>query len=114
MAGVRVPAYQQFWTDQRLSLKAEYSEIVGKHPDAAVAIKQVFQVLCDIEDLASFTPASVGESGKWAAIVRSAEDNRESFCKALRGKPLFSALYGTNTVTLNELKFALKASSKGK
>jgi hypothetical protein len=112
MAGVPVPAYEQFWTDQRSSLKAEYSEIVGRHPDAAVAIQQVFQVLCDIEDLASFTPASVGESGKWDAIVSSAEDNRESYCKALRGKPLFSALYGTYTVTLNELKIVLKASSQ--
>jgi hypothetical protein len=54
MAGVPTPAYHQFWTDQRLSLKAEYSDIVVKHPDAAAAIKQVFQVLCDIEDLASF------------------------------------------------------------
>jgi hypothetical protein len=40
------------------------------------------------------------------------EDNRESFCKALRGKPLFSALYGTYTVTLNELKSVLKANNQ--
>jgi hypothetical protein len=44
--------------------------------------------------------------------VRSAEDNRESCCKALRGKPLFSTLYGIYTVTLNELKTVLKASSQ--
>jgi hypothetical protein len=43
--------------------------------------------------------------------VRSAEDNRENFCKALRGKPLFSALHGTYTVTLIELQSVLKASS---
>jgi hypothetical protein len=66
----------------------------------------------EIEDLASFTPASVGESEKWAAIVSSAEDNRENFCKALRGKPLFSALYGTYTVMLKELKSVLKANSQ--
>jgi hypothetical protein len=35
-----------------------------------------------------------------------------SFCKALRGKPLFRALYGTYTVTLNELKTVLKARSQ--
>jgi hypothetical protein len=39
---------------------------------------QLFKVLCEIEDLASFTPSSVGEGGEWAAIVSSAEDNHES------------------------------------
>jgi hypothetical protein len=57
-----------------------------------------------MEDIASITPASVGERREWAAIVSSAEENHESYCQALRGKPLFSALYGTYTVTLNELK----------
>jgi hypothetical protein len=69
-------------------------------------------VLCSIEVLASCTPASVGDSEEWAAVVSSAEDNRESYCKVLRGKTLFSALYGTYTVTLNELKNILKASSQ--
>jgi hypothetical protein len=69
-------------------------------------------VLCSIEDLASCTPASVGKSEEWAAIVRLAEDNRESYYKALRWKTLFSALYGTYAVTLNELKNVLKASSQ--
>jgi hypothetical protein len=64
-------------------------------------------VLCS-----SCTPASVGESEEWAAIVSSAEDSRESYCRALRGKALFSAQYGTYTVTLNELKNVLKASGQ--
>jgi hypothetical protein len=34
-----------------------------------------------------------------------------SYCKALHGKPLFSALYGIYTVTLDELKDLLKASN---
>jgi hypothetical protein len=75
-------------------------------------MQQPYKVMCEIEDLDSFTPAPVVESGEWAAIVSSAEDNRESFCKALRGKPLFSAPYCTYTVTLNELKNVLKASSQ--
>jgi hypothetical protein len=112
MAGIPVPAYQQFWTEKRSALKTEYNDIVSTDPDAGAPIHQLFRVLCDIEDVASFTPSSVGESEEWAAIVSSAEDNRESFCKALRGKPLFSALYGTYTVTLNELKNVLKASSQ--
>jgi hypothetical protein len=75
-------------------------------------MQHLHKVLCDIEALAGCTQASVGESEEWAAVVRSAEDNRESFCKALPGKPLFSALYGIYTVTLNELKTVLKASSQ--
>jgi hypothetical protein len=69
-------------------------------------------VLCSIEDLGSCILASVGESEEWAAIVSSAEDNCESYCKALCGKALFSTLYGTYTVTLNELKNVLKTSSQ--
>jgi hypothetical protein len=65
-------------------------------------------VLCEIEDLDSYTPSSVGESKQWAATVSSAEVNRESYCKALRGKSLFSALYETYTVMLYELKKSLK------
>jgi hypothetical protein len=55
---------------------------------------------------------SVGHSEEWVSITSSAEQNRENFCKVLRGKTLFSALYGTYTVTLNELKSVLKASSQ--
>jgi hypothetical protein len=51
-------------------------------------------------------------SNEWAAIVSSAEDNRESYCNAPCGKPLYSALYGTYTVTLHKLKNVLKASSQ--
>jgi hypothetical protein len=69
MAGVPVPAYQQLWTEQRSTLKTEYSAIVDKHQDAAASMQQLYKVLCDIVDLASFTPAPVGESGEWAAIV---------------------------------------------
>jgi hypothetical protein len=72
----------------------------------------LFKVLCDLEDLASYTPLSVGQSEDWANITSSAEENRGNFCKALQGKRLFSALYGTYTVTLNELKSFLKASSQ--
>jgi hypothetical protein len=109
MAGIPVPTYQQFWTEKRSALKTEYKDIVSADPDVSAPMHQLFRVLCDIEDVASFTPSSVGESEEWAAIVSAAEDNRESFCVALRGKPLFSALYGTYTVTLNELKNLLKA-----
>jgi hypothetical protein len=55
----------------------------------------------------------VGQSEELAAITSSAEENRENYCKVLRGKTLFSALYGTYTVMLNELKSVLKNSQQG-
>jgi hypothetical protein len=61
-------------------------------------------VLCDIEYVAGFTPASVGESRDWSFIVSTVEENRANYCKALSGKTLCSALYGTYTVTFKELK----------
>jgi hypothetical protein len=68
-------------------------------------------MLDDIENMAGHTTASVGESAEWAAIVNAVEGNGESYCRGLHGKPLFSALYGTYTVTLDELKALLKAST---
>jgi hypothetical protein len=61
-------------------------------------------MLNEIETLVTCTPAKVGESPEWISIVNSAEENRANFYKGLDGKPLFSALYGMYTVTLNELE----------
>jgi hypothetical protein len=46
-----------------------------------------------------------------ASIVNAAEECGATYCKGLHGKPLFSALYGTYTVTLHELTAVLKAST---
>jgi hypothetical protein len=61
--------------------------------------------------MARYTPASVGESEQWSSIVSTAEENRQNFCKVLNGKNLFSALYGTYTVALHELKAVRKATA---
>jgi hypothetical protein len=61
--------------------------------------------------VAGYTPAAVGDSAEWTATVSAAEENRTKFCKALSGKTLFSALYGTYTVTFNSVKYILKASN---
>jgi hypothetical protein len=58
--------------DKRTSLNTEYNSLVGTHPDAAASIQKPLKVLCSIADLASCTPASVGEGEEWAAIVSSA------------------------------------------
>jgi hypothetical protein len=53
----------------------------------------------------------VGDSEQWPSIVNAAEKNQLNFCKALTGKTLFSTLYYTYIVTLNELRALLKAGS---
>jgi hypothetical protein len=93
-----MPGYQAFWAGKRSSLPAEYQTLMVKHPDADAQYRQLFKVLCDIEDVAGYTPAEVGESAEWTVIVSAAEDNRANYCKALSGRTLFSTLYGTYTV----------------
>jgi hypothetical protein len=109
MVDVPVQGYQTLWMDKLSALKSEYQTLMQQYPEADAQLKQLLQVLGDIEDVARHIPASVGESGEWSAILNAAEENGVSYCKGLRGKPLFSALYSTYTVTLQELKAVIKA-----
>jgi hypothetical protein len=101
MGDVPVPGYQTFWTNKRSTLKSEYQSLVQQYPDADAQVKQLFKLLGDIEDVVGHTPASVEESAERTAIVNAA-DNGANYCKALHVETLFSALYGTYTVTLDE------------
>jgi hypothetical protein len=114
MAGIPVTAYEEFWLHEVNSLQSEYKDIVAEHPDAAHVMEQVHKVLGDIVCLAGCAPATVGMSKQWAAVVKSAEQDRRQLCNALKGKLLFSALYGTYTVTLGNLKEVLQASASRK
>jgi hypothetical protein len=100
MADTPVQGYQAFWTHKSTKLKSEYQHLVEIFPDADAQLKQLFKVLCGIEDVARYTPDSVGDSDQWSSIVSAAEDNRQNFCKALTGKTLFNALYDMYTVAL--------------
>jgi hypothetical protein len=44
-------------------------------------LKKLFNVLGDIEGVAAYTPAAVGKSEQWSAIVNLAEENRQNLCK---------------------------------
>jgi DNA helicase IV len=83
-------------------------------PRRGAQYRKLFKVLCDTENTASFTPGKIGEILEWAAVVETAEENAATFCTALSGKPLFSALHGIYTVTLGELKDLLKNSADQK
>jgi hypothetical protein len=108
MAGVPVPGYQAFWADKRVSLEVEYKTLVGKYPEADTQYRQLYRTLCAIEDVAGDTPAVVGERAVGTAVVSDAEENRANYCKALSGQTLLSAMYGTYSVTLTDLKSILK------
>jgi hypothetical protein len=85
---------------------------MSKYPEAASVLQQLYKVLSDIENLAGCTLAKVGGSYDCTSAVNSTQENRENFCKGIDGKPHFSALYDMYTVTLNELKAALKVSGQ--
>jgi hypothetical protein len=111
MADIPVPVYQAFWTDACKKLKSEYQQLIGQYLDADAQLKQLFKVIRDIEEMARYTPASVGESEQWSSIVSTAEESRQNFCKILNGKNPFSAVYRTYTIALHELKAVRKATA---
>jgi hypothetical protein len=99
-----VTAHEQFWLQEIKNLQTSYKSIVAKYPDADDVLQQVYKVLCDLVSLAGCTPASVGESEKWVRTVDAAKNDKASLAKIPKGKNLYSALYGTYTVTRKELK----------
>jgi hypothetical protein len=106
-----VPGHQAFWAKKRAPLQSDYPALIEQYPDADTQYRQLLKVLCTIEGVSGYTPTAVGESVEWTAVVSTAEENRVNYCKALSGKTLFSALYGTYTVALHELKALLKVST---
>jgi hypothetical protein len=62
MADAPMPGNQAFWADKRVTLKSEYRQLLGQFPDAEAQLKQLFKVVSDIEDVAGYTPASVGSA----------------------------------------------------
>jgi hypothetical protein len=86
MDDIPMPGYQAFWTDTDNKLKLEYQQLIGQFPDADAQLKQLLKVIYYIEEMARYTPASVGESEQWSTTVSTAEENTQNFCKALNGK----------------------------
>jgi hypothetical protein len=86
MADDPVPGYQSFSTNIRSALKSENHSLIGQFPDADAQLKYLFNLLGDIQGFAAYTPASVGNSEQWSAIVNSGEENRQNLCKTLSGK----------------------------
>jgi hypothetical protein len=75
MAAIPVPGYQELWTEKRQTLKSEYQRLVRQFRDTDAQLKLLFKVPCDIENVARYTPASVGDSEQWSSIVSAEEGN---------------------------------------
>jgi hypothetical protein len=71
-------------------------------------LQQVYRVLGDLVSLAGCTPKSVGDSDAWVRTVDAAKRDKLSLSKILKGKSFYSAVYGTYSVTLSELKTILQ------
>jgi hypothetical protein len=106
MAAAPVPGYQAFWAEKRASLQAEYKTLIGY-----TRYRQLFKVLCNIEDVAGYTPAVVWESAEWTATVSAAEENRTKFCKALSGQDFVQCTVWNIYSHFEHLKSILKASN---
>jgi hypothetical protein len=61
MADITVSGYQAFWTDTCNKLKLEYQQLIGQFPGIDAQLKQLKKVTLDMEEMARYTPASVGE-----------------------------------------------------
>jgi hypothetical protein len=45
---------------KRGDFKSQYRQLLGQFPDTDAQLKQLFEVVCNIEDVAGYNPASVG------------------------------------------------------
>jgi hypothetical protein len=102
-----VTVHERYWLQEVKGLQAAYKGIVAQYPDADDVLQQVYRVLGDLVSLAGCTPTNVGESEQWVHTVNAAIADKVSLAKIMKGKSLYSALYGTYTVALSELKAIL-------
>jgi hypothetical protein len=107
-----VTSHEFFWLQEVNNLQIAYKKIIAKYSDADSVLQQVYKVLGYILRLACCTSTSDGESEMWIRAVDTANNDKISLTKILRGKSLYSALYGTYTMTLSELKAVLQGSAK--
>jgi hypothetical protein len=107
-----VATHEQFWLQEVKNLQISYKGIIAKHPDSDGVLQQVYKELGDLVSLAGCTSTNAGQSEQWVHIVNAAIADKISLAKILKGKSLYSALYGTYTVALSELKAILQGSAK--
>lgn len=99
IANVPTPEFQKLWSNLIEFMRLEYD--ITQYPDVDTAmepVRGVFITVC----LEECTLASVSESLKWTLIVQTAY-TRRNLHQPLKGKQLYSALYGVYTEVLHDL-----------
>jgi hypothetical protein len=109
MVNVPTPEFQKLWSNLIESLRLEYENFI-QHPDCDSVMERVSGVLTAIAHIAGCTPASAGESPKWALIVHNMGGSR-GLRQLLKVKQLYSALYGVYIEVLHDLTAVLKDSA---
>ena len=102
--------YEEFGKNEYESLRTEAKNLIAESLDAKDVIQRVLKTISDIVSLASCTPTKVGQGEEWTRIVDAAQEDRAKLCAILRGKRLFSPLYGVHCLTLANLKSVLQNS----
>jgi hypothetical protein len=93
MTNVPTPQLQKLWSNMTDSLRLEYENTIQQDPDADAVMERVRGVLTAIARLVGCTPASAGESPKWALIVQNMADIRKNLNQLLKWKKLYNAMY---------------------
>jgi hypothetical protein len=111
MANVPAAEFQTLWSKLNECLRLEYGNIIQQHPGAEAVMERLSGVIVHIAQLAGSTPAAVGESPKWTLIVQSMADTTRNLQQLLKGKHLYSALYGVYTEVLHDLTAVVEESA---
>jgi hypothetical protein len=89
MSKAEVLGFEKLRISEFECLRSQYKVLVQKYQESDCVMKQVYDILSDI--------VSVGKSADLAIIVNNAVEDRNNLCEILKGKKLFSALYGIHT-----------------
>jgi hypothetical protein len=100
MANVPAPEFQKLWSNLVESFRLEYENTMQQHTDTDAVMEHVCGVLITIARLAGCTPASVSGSPKLTPVVQNMGDTRRIPSQLLKGRQLYSALYGVYTYEL--------------
>jgi hypothetical protein len=71
-------------------------------------MERVREVIIGNARLAGCTPASVGQRPKWTLILQNTAETMRNLHQLLKGKQLYSAVYGAYTEVLHDLMAVLK------
>jgi hypothetical protein len=86
MVDVPVLGYQAFWAEKCASLQSKQQVLIRQYPDADIQYRQLSKVLCDIKDVAGYTPAvarGVPNGQQYSALLKTTRLSPARHCSVL-------------------------------